>query len=66
MVVPVCFLMRDRKGVDPDVESGWGEGLGGVKANYKQDIYLLKEYYNQDKRELFSVKGEKEFLFFCF
>ena len=42
------FLMRDRKGVDPE-ERGRGEELGG-KKNCNQDITFKKKSYFSIKR----------------
>jgi hypothetical protein len=45
--VPVCFLTRDRTGVDP-VEFGGREEIGGVERRETiMRIYCLKKIYFQ-------------------
>ena len=50
------FLIRDRKGVDPE-ERGSGEELGG-KRNCNQDITFKKNLTFQLKGELLLISGK--------
>ena len=53
--MPVCFLTRDRKGVDTD-KRGDGEELGGV-GGWET---IIKIYWV--KKDLFSIKEKKQAL----
>ena len=44
-IMPVCFLMRGRKGVDPD-ERGGREELGRIKGRRKTVIRIKKNEKN--------------------
>lgn len=53
LIIPyehVCFLMRDRKGVDLDERRG-GEELGGAQERKTR----IREF-NVRKKKLFSIK----------
>lgn len=53
-LVPMCFLMKDKKGVDPDVSGGEEElGAVGGKRNHNQNVFYGKIFSQNSKLTLF-------------
>lgn len=48
--MPVCFLVRDRKEVDPE---GRGKALRIIEGGKG----IIKIHYVREKKKLFSIKG---------
>lgn len=58
---PVCFLMRDIKGVDLDGRGGGGAAKSRGSGNHNQDILCEeKEIYNRNFKKIEKIMPESK------